>query len=122
MGGIYDFRKLDSIRHISYAYFHGHCVGGTNPSLLEAMASECFIFSHDNVFNRSVLRDHAIYYQSTEDVTKLLNEADDIVMKNKEDFTSKKLDVIRNHYSWDKLIDEQEKYFQGLMDERRFAK
>lgn len=122
MGGIYDFRKLDSIRHFSYAYFHGHCVGGTNPSLLEAMASECFIFSHDNVFNRSVLRDHAIYYQSTEDVTKLLNEADDIVMKNKEDFTSKNLDVIRNHYSWDKLIDEQEKYFQGLMDERRFAK
>ena len=37
VGGIYDFRKLNSIRHYSYAYFHGHSVGGTNPSLLEAM-------------------------------------------------------------------------------------
>ena len=38
VGGIYDFKKLDSVRHFSKAYFHGHSVGGTNPSLLEAMA------------------------------------------------------------------------------------
>ena len=55
VGGIYDFDKLNSVRHFSYAYFHGHSVGGTNPSLLEAMASECFILSHNNVFNRSAL-------------------------------------------------------------------
>ena len=34
VGGIYDFKKLDSVRHFSLAYFHGHSVGGTNPSLL----------------------------------------------------------------------------------------
>lgn len=119
MGGIYDFKKLDSLRHFSYAYFHGHCVGGTNPSLLEAMASDCFIFSHDNVFNRSVLRDNSIYYQSAEDVTKILNDVDDIVMKNKMDFNRKNIDAIRNEYSWEKLIDEHERYFKWMLEDAK---
>lgn len=119
VGGIYDFDKLNSVRHFSYAYFHGHSVGGTNPSLLEAMASECFILSHNNVFNHSVLRDNAIYYQSTEDVTKLLNDIDHIVDKYKSDFISRNLDVIRNEYSWEKLIDEHEKYFKWILEDTK---
>lgn len=119
VGGIYDFDKLNSVRHFSYAYFHGHSVGGTNPSLLEAMASECFILSHNNVFNRSVLRENAIYYQSTEDVTKLLNDIDNIVYKHKSDFTSENLDIIRNEYSWEKLIDEHEKYFKWILEDAK---
>ena len=119
VGGIYDFDKLNSVRHYSYAYFHGHSVGGTNPSLLEAMASECFILSHNNVFNHSVLRDNAIYYQSTEDVTKLLNDIDNIVYKYKSDFTSDNLDIIRNEYSWEKLIDEHEKYFKWILEDAK---
>ena len=119
VGGIYDFDKLNSVRHFSYAYFHGHSVGGTNPSLLEAMASECFVLSHNNVFNRSVLRDNAIYYESTEDVTKLLDDIDNIVIKHKADFTSKNLDVIRQEYSWEKLIDEHEKYFKWILEDSK---
>ena len=119
VGGIYDFDKLNSVRHFSYAYFHGHSVGGTNPSLLEAMASECFILSHNNVFNHSVLRDNAIYYQSTEDVTKLLNDIDNIVYKYKSDFISGNLDVIRNEYSWEKLVDEHEKYFKWILEDAK---
>ena len=122
VGGIYDFDKLNSVRHFSYAYFHGHSVGGTNPSLLEAMASECFILSHNNVFNHSVLRDNAIYYQSTEDVTKLLNDIDNIVYKYKSDFISRNLDVIRNEYSWEKLIDEHEKYFKWILEDAKKRK
>ena len=119
VGGIYDFDKLNSVRHFSYAYFHGHSVGGTNPSLLEAMASECFILSHNNVFNHSVLRDNAIYYQSTEDVTKLLNDIDNIVYKYKSDFTSENLDIVRDEYSWEKLIDEHEKYFKWILEDAK---
>lgn len=119
VGGIYDIDKLNSIRHFSYAYFHGHSVGGTNPSLLEAMASECFILSHNNVFNHSVLRDNAIYYKSTEDVAKLLNDIDNIVYKYKSDFTLDNLDIIRNEYSWEKLIDEHEKYFKGIFEDAK---
>lgn len=119
VGGIYDFDKLNSVRYYSYAYFHGHSVGGTNPSLLEAMASECFILSHDNIFNRSVLRENAIYYQSTEGVTKLLNNIDSIVVKYKSTYTAKNLDVIRKEYSWDKLIDEHEQYFKWILEDAK---
>ncbi len=116
MGGIYDFDKLNSIRHYSYAYFHGHSVGGTNPSLLEAMASDCFILSHDNIFNRSVLGENAVYYCNTEQVTEILNNLDSTVAQYKKQYTERNLEVIRNEYSWEKLVDEHEKYFLWMIN------
>jgi glycosyltransferase involved in cell wall biosynthesis len=116
MGGIYDFDKLNSIRHYSYAYFHGHSVGGTNPSLLEAMASDCFILSHDNIFNRSVLGENAVYYCNTEQVTEFLNNLDSTVAQYKKQYTERNLEVIRNEYSWEKLVDEHEKYFLWMIN------
>lgn len=89
VGGIYDFKKLDSVRHFSRAYFHGHSVGGTNPSLLEAMAAGCFIFAHDNIFNRAVLKDNAWYYPSTSKVSEFLDNIDTIVYKHKVEFIAK---------------------------------
>ena len=115
VGGIYDFDKINSIRYYSYAYFHGHSVGGTNPSLLEAMASECFILSHDNVFNRAVLGENAIYFSSAEKVTELLNDIANLEKTHKENFTKNNLEVIRTQYSWEKLVDEHEKYFEEIM-------
>lgn len=119
VGGIYDFDKINSIRHYSYAYFHGHSVGGTNPSLLEAMASDCFILSHDNIFNSSVLGENAVYYTCIDDVMHILNDLDSYVTTNKLDFTSKNLDVIRTQYSWNKLVDEHEKYFKWLLEDAK---
>lgn len=116
MGGIYDFDKLNSIRHYSYAYFHGHSVGGTNPSLLEAMASDCFILSHDNIFNRSVLGDNAVYYSNTEQVVEILNNLDATVAQYKKLYTERNLEVIRKEFSWEKLVDEHEKYFMWMMN------
>ena len=46
LGGIYDKKCLDSIRYYSYCYIHGHSVGGTNPALLEAMATKALIVAH----------------------------------------------------------------------------
>lgn len=116
MGGIYDFDKLNSIRHYSYAYFHGHSVGGTNPSLLEAMASDCFILSNDNIFNRSVLGENAVYYCNTEQVTEILNNLDSTVAQYKKQYTERNLEVIRNEYSWEKLVEEHEKYFLWMIN------
>lgn len=116
VGGIYDFDKLNSMRHFSYAYFHGHSVGGTNPSLLEAMASDCFIMANDNIFNRAVLKENAIYYSSANEVTEVLDDIDNIVTKNKKIFIANNLEEIRNEYSWGKLVDEHERYFKSLLD------
>ena len=117
VGGIYDFDKLNSIRHFSYAYFHGHSVGGTNPSLLEAMASDCFILANDNIFNKAVLGENALYYLDHNAVTELLNNIESLALKHKKSFIERNLEIIRKEYSWDKLVDEHEKYFFHLLEE-----
>ena len=70
-----DFNKevLDGIRHFSRYYIHGHSVGGTNPSLLEAMASRCRIIAHDNVFNRHVLSGNGEYFANKTQLSSVFN-------------------------------------------------
>lgn len=119
VGGIYDFKKLDSVRHFSKAYFHGHSVGGTNPSLLEAMAAGCFIFAHDNIFNRAVLKENAFYYPSADKVTEYFNRIDTIAEGSKIQYTARNIEVIRNEYSWESLIDKHEKYFYWLLSQKQ---
>lgn len=119
VGGIYNFDKLNSVRHFSLAYFHGHSVGGTNPSLLEAMASDCFILSHDNIFNKSVLGENAIYFKDEKEVAASLNNLDALVKDHKQQFVANNLEVIRTQYSWEKLVDEHEKYFKWIMEDAR---
>ena len=119
VGGIYDFKKLNSVRYFSYAYFHGHSVGGTNPSLLEAMASNCYILAHNNIFNKAVLKENAHYYTSSVEVADLLNNIKDLAAKHKVCFIENNLEEIRNEYSWEKLVDEHEKYFKWLLEQKR---
>lgn len=116
VGGIYDFKKLNSVRYFSFAYFHGHCVGGTNPSLLEAMASNCYILSHDNIFNKAVLKNNAEYYGSYKEVTTLLNNIEILATENKNKFVEANLAEIREEYSWEHLVNQHEDYFISLME------
>jgi glycosyltransferase involved in cell wall biosynthesis len=74
LGGIYDFKKLNDLRHFSNLYFHGHSVGGTNPSLLEAMACSCSIVANDNIFNRAVLGNDAFYFSDAQSIIDLLTK------------------------------------------------
>ncbi|MDX1772970.1 DUF1972 domain-containing protein [Oceanihabitans sediminis] len=68
VGGIYNLEHLNNLRYFSNLYFHGHSVGGTNPSLLEAMSSRALIIANDNEFNRTILEDNAFYFKTAEDV------------------------------------------------------
>lgn len=61
-GPIYDKATLHVLRKHCIAYLHGHRVGGTNPSLVEALAAGNAIIAHDNVFNRWVADDAALYF------------------------------------------------------------
>ena len=94
-------------------------MGGTNPSLLEAMASGCFILAHDNIFNRAVLGENALYYGSTDAVTEMLDGIDQAVSAHKKEYTERNLEVIRRDYSWEKLVDEHEEYFKWMLSQRK---
>jgi len=101
VGAIYDMEMLDNVRYFSNIYFHGHSVGGTNPSLLEAMATHCCIVAHDNIFNRSILGKDALYFKNEDDLSYLLS-----IDKNHGDIQEKthnNIEKIRCIYQWDTI-------------------
>ena len=106
-GAIYNQTTLNNLRYFSRIYFHGHSAGGTNPSLLEAMACSCTIVAHNNNFNRSVLSDNAFYFSSAGEIKAILNQytqADKRMMEQN-------LEKIRTEYGWDNIIEKYENLF-----------
>lgn len=74
LGPIYDKAEVQALRFHSAAYLHGHTVGGTNPSLVEAMAAGNAVIAHDNPYNRWVAQDAAVYFSTEDDVSDRLDE------------------------------------------------
>lgn len=68
LGAIHDRVVLNTLRWYAAVYIHGHSVGGTNPSLLEAMACGNSIIAHDNPYNREVAGDEALYFRTADDL------------------------------------------------------
>jgi glycosyltransferase involved in cell wall biosynthesis len=109
-GAIYDTAQLNSLRYHSRLYMHGHSVGGTNPSLLEAMGCDTVICAHDNIFNRYVLGGDAFYFKTTNDLISIISEH---VSKDKyENWLGNNRDKISNYYNWDALTEKIELYFK----------
>jgi len=107
-GAIFDTPKVRSLQNNSYLYFHGHSVGGTNPSLLEAMASEALIAAHNNPFNKSVLNTDAFYFSNAGEVQELVETVQrkdpekSMVMNN--------LYKIQYQFNWERVIDQYEEF------------
>lgn len=111
-------KTLNNLRHFAKVYFHGHSVGGTNPSLLEAMAGGAFIAAHKNPFNESVLENDAMYFSQPADVVNILNSIASFE-KNRNAFTANNINKIRNQYNWPYLVDEYEKMFLTELQKRK---
>ena len=73
LGAIFDREIVRALRLYCRAYFHGHRVGGTNPSLVEALAAGNAVIAHDNRFTRWVTGEKALYFNTPEDVDRILN-------------------------------------------------
>lgn len=71
-GAIYDKAIVQSLRYHSLAYVHGHQVGGTNPSLVEALGARNAIIAHDNRFNRWVAGEGAVYFSDAATFSQVL--------------------------------------------------
>lgn len=116
VGGVYEKEKLNSVRHFSISYFHGHSVGGTNPSLLEAMACRCFIIAHDNEFNRSILEESAIYFKNGIELSSSLSQLMNLRTSVYRAFSKRNVEKIRNIYNWDIITLQYEKLFTKLVN------
>ncbi|RYZ98983.1 MAG: glycosyltransferase family 1 protein, partial [Sphingobacteriaceae bacterium] len=105
LGAIYDTNKLNNLRYYSNIYFHGHTVGGTNPSLLEAMASHSLICANDNPFNKYILQENALYFTEASEVTQVL-ERDLKTDPKFQSMLDNNSDNIAKSYSWDIIVDQ----------------
>jgi glycosyltransferase involved in cell wall biosynthesis len=109
IGPNYDIDLLNNLRFYSNIYFHGHSVGGTNPSLLEAMASGCLICAHKNEFNQSILNEEALYFLDKTDVMDVLNT--NISKVSYEAYIQANLKKVETLYLWPKIIKDYENLF-----------
>jgi glycosyltransferase involved in cell wall biosynthesis len=102
-GGIYHEESLDNLRHYSKALIQGHSVGGTNPSLLEAMAAGALIIAHDNPFNRYILEEDSLYFETRDGLTVSLRELENSLPSSPEMIMNNQ-EKIRKDYQWEDII------------------
>lgn len=119
IGGIYNIEHLDNLRYFSNLYFHGHSVGGTNPSLLEAMASKALVVAHENDFNKGILKENAYYFSNpagVRNILKTIKKSDNLPM------VETNFDAIVNEYNWEKINGEYLQLFEDCFSKAQARK
>lgn len=81
LGAIYDRNVVGALRFHARAYLHGHQVGGTNPSLVEALGARNAIIAHDNRFSRWVAKDAALYFDSPRSLSGIFRSLENLPQK-----------------------------------------
>jgi len=119
-GAIFDNQKVRALQNNSYLYFHGHSVGGTNPSLLEAMASEALIAAHNNPFNKAVLNSDAFYFSDSNEVRHIVEtvQRDEFVQS----MVKNNLQKIQYQFNWENIIDQYEEFIIDCYYHSNYAK
>lgn len=113
VGTVYDQELLKKIREEAYGYFHGHEVGGTNPSLLESLGSTKLNLLLKVGFNEEVAEDAALYWTKEEgNLAKLIDSCENI---NREELGRKAKERIKTAYSWEYISNS---YAQVWMNSR----
>ena len=111
INGVYDQNKLAVIRKNAYLYIHGHSVGGTNPSLIEALSLTDLNILYDVNFNRYAGENSCLYFKEDNSLTKLLNNKImlDSVRKEKGKLAK---DIVKNNFTWDIIVDKYKEIFK----------
>ena len=110
VGTVYNQELLKYIRENAFAYFHGHEVGGTNPSLLEALSSTKLNLLLNVGFNREVGEDGAIYWEK-ENLHKVIEESERLSQDRIDEMDKLSTKQVKERFSWDFIVDEYERLF-----------
>lgn len=102
VGTVYDQELLMKIRENAFGYFHGHEVGGTNPSLLEALGSTNLNLLLDVGFNQEVAEESAVYWNKTSgNLASLIEKSDKTTEDERSEYGRRAKERIKNAYSWE---------------------
>lgn len=107
LGAIYDHDILDALRFYSCLYVHGHTVGGTNPSLIEALGSGQGVLAHNNKFNRWVAGNGAAYFKDQQECTEQLDSLllDEEILRKMSEFSRRRFN---ENFTWDTILKQYE--------------
>lgn len=112
VGTVYDQELLKKIREEAYGYIHGHEVGGTNPSLLEALGSTKVNLLLDVGFNQEVAQDGAIYWNKKPgNLKRIIEKSDQLTMEQRISLSNICMQRVSKEYSWDKICEAYEEVF-----------
>ena len=114
-GGIYNPHELAAIRFSCYAYIHGHSVGGTNPSLLEALGSGNICICHDNIFNREVTQNEMFYFKDESSFTESVKQIEGLNDEERSELKTKAVQRIKDYYNWENISQKYLMLFDQLM-------
>jgi glycosyltransferase involved in cell wall biosynthesis len=104
-GAIYEADVVNALRFYSRFYLHGHRVGGTNPSLVEALGAGCAVIAHDNHFNRWVAGPEAAYFKDEAECSELFDRLlvdDAAVLRMKSASRAR----FQERFTWDQVLRE----------------
>lgn len=107
VGSVYEKELLMKIRANACGYIHGHEVGGTNPSLLEALACTRLNLLLDVGFNREVAEDAALYFtKEPGSLARCIAQAEALSQPQADHLAQKAKKRVRDHYSWQFICDQ----------------
>ena len=115
-GYVNDSDVLAALYHHSYMYVHGHEFGGTNPTMIKAMAYGCGILALNTVFNKEMLNNdsYGIYFDKNQEaVRRQINYADQYPKEIKKLRQNSHLGIT-DKYNWDCITDRYLEVFKRL--------
>lgn len=119
LGSIWDQQQLDQLYAHSLTYLHGHCVGGTNPSLLRAAGAGAFAIAYDVTYNREVLRESAAYFRTPADVAHHVERAEADPAAASGIGADLREEIAR--YNWEEVTTAYERLCEALRKSRNVA-
>ena len=112
VGTVYDQELLKKIRENAYAYFHGHTVGGTNPSLIEALGSTDLNLLVDVGFNKEVAKNCALYWNCEDgNLACLIDKVDRMSADEISEMGKKAKRRVAEEFTWDQICGKYKKLF-----------
>jgi len=106
VGTIYAPEVLQPLRQHARLHLHGHSVGGTNPSLLEAMGAGSHVLAADNRFNREVLGANGAYWADEGELVLRLQEAAALAAPRRASYGRANRDRVERAYCWERIADQ----------------
>ncbi len=118
IGSLYDQESLLYFRRHAYAYIHGHSAGGTNPSLLEAMANTDINILYDVAYNREVGEDSCFYFTKDENsLKKVIQKVEKLSLKEQKEYGHNAKNRIHEAYTWQYVDKQYQQLFLKLINE-----